>query len=57
MLKRQLNKNKFLRIAVSLFQSILSIIRREFIREKHKPKRRRRNDYEDYFQGGPPPGY
>jgi len=33
--------NKILRIVISLFSSILNIIRKEFIREKHKPKRRR----------------
>lgn len=46
MQKPQINKNKFLRIIISLSQSILSIIRREFIREKQKIKRRR-NRYEE----------
>jgi len=49
----KLNKNKTLRILVSLFSSILNIIRKEFIRETKKPKKRR-NIYEDYNQG--PPG-
>ena len=49
----KLNKNKILRIAVSLFSSILNIIRKEFIREKHKQKKRR-NGYDDFYQG--PPG-
>jgi hypothetical protein len=53
----QLNKNKTLRILVSLFSSILNIIRKEFIREKHKQKRRRRNDYDDFYPPGPPGTY
>jgi len=53
----KLNKNKILRIAVSLVSSILNIIRKEFIRGKHKPKNRRRNGYDNIYQGGPPPGY
>jgi len=52
----KLNKNKILRIAVSLFSSILNIIRKEFIREKHKPKRRR-NDYDEIYPPGPPGAY
>ena len=50
----KLNKNKILRIAVSLVSSILNIIRKEFIRETKKPKKRR-NIYEDFNQD-PPPG-
>lgn len=50
----KLNKNKILRIAVSLFSSILNIIRKEFIREKHKKPKRRRIDNDDFYQG--PPG-
>jgi len=50
----KLNKNKILRIAVSLFSSILNIIRKEFIRGNHKPKNRRRNYNDDFYQG--PPG-
>jgi hypothetical protein len=53
----KLNKNKILRIAVSLFSSILNIIRKEFIRGKHKPKNRRRNYNDDFYQGGPPGTY
>jgi hypothetical protein len=41
-----MNKNKLLRIIVSFATSILHIIRKEFIREKPKPKKRR-NIYED----------
>jgi len=51
-----MNKNKILRIAVSLISSILNIIRKEFIREKHKPKRRR-NDYDEIYPPGPPGTY
>ena len=40
-----MNKNKLLRIIVSLASSILYIIKKEFIREK--PKSKRRNDYEN----------
>ena len=40
-----MNKNKLLRIIVALASSILHIIRKEFIREKQKPKRR--NEYEN----------
>jgi hypothetical protein len=50
----QLNENKILRIAVSLVSSILNIIRKEFIREKHKPNKRRRNNNDNFFEG--PPG-
>jgi len=50
----KLNKNKILRIAVSLFSSILNIIRKEFIRGKHKPKKRRRFDNDNFYRG--PPG-
>ena len=49
----KLNKNKILRIVVSLISSIMNIIRKEFIREKHKQKRRR-FDNDDFYQG--PPG-
>jgi hypothetical protein len=52
----KLNKNKILRILVSLFSSILNIIRKEFIREKHKPKRRR-NGYDEFYPPGPPGAY
>jgi hypothetical protein len=48
-----MNKNKILRIVVSLISSVLNIIRKEFIREKHKPKKRR-NDNDNFFEG--PPG-
>jgi len=48
-----MNKNKLLRIIVSFAASILNIIRKEFIREKNKPKRRR-IDNDDFYQG--PPG-
>ena len=53
----KLNKNKILRIIVSLISSIMNIIRKEFIREKHKPKNRRRNYNDDFYQGGPPGNY
>jgi hypothetical protein len=49
----KLNKNKILRIVVSLISSIMNIIRKEFIREKPKQKKGR-NIYEDFNQG--PPG-
>jgi len=52
----KLNKNKILRIAVSLFSSILNIIRKEFIREKHKPKKRR-IDNDEFYPPGPPGTY
>ena len=52
----KLNKNKILRIAVSLFSSILNIIRKEFIRERHKQKRRR-NGYDNFYPPGPPGTY
>jgi hypothetical protein len=52
----KLNKNKTLRIIISLFSSILNIIRKEFIREKHKKPKRRRIDNDDFYQG-PPPNY
>jgi len=52
----ELNKNKTLRILVSLFSSILNIIRKEFIREKHKPKKRR-NDNDNFYPPGPPGTY
>ena len=52
----KLNKNKILRIAVSLFSSILNIIRKEFIRGKHKPKKRR-NGYDEFYPPGPPGTY
>jgi len=52
----KLNKNKILRIVVSLISSIMNIIRKEFIREKHKPKKRR-NYNDDFYQGGPPNNY
>jgi hypothetical protein len=52
-----LNKNKILRIAVSLFSSILNIIRKEFIREKHKKPKRRRNGYDEFYPPGPPGTY
>ena len=48
-----MNKNKLLRIIVSFASSILNIIRKEFIREKHKPKKRR-NENDNFYQG--PPG-
>ena len=50
----KLNKNKILRIAVSLISSIMNIIRKEFIIQKHKPKNRRRNYNDDFYEG--PPG-
>ena len=52
----KLNKNKTLRIIISLFSSILNIIRKEFIREKHKKPKRRRIDNDDFHQG-PPQNY
>jgi len=53
----KLNKNKTLRIIISLFSSILNIIRKEFIREKHKKPKRRRNGYDEFYPPGPPPNY
>jgi len=52
----KLNRNKILRIAVSLFSSILNIIRKEFIRETKKPKKRR-NDNDNLYPPGPPGTY
>jgi len=52
-----LNKNKILRIVVSLISSIMNIIRKEFIREKHKKPKRRRNDYDQFYPPGPPGQY
>jgi hypothetical protein len=51
----KLNKNKILRIAVSLVSSILNIIRKEFIRE-NKTKRRKKS-YDDFYPPGPPGTY